>query len=84
MRIAPHYLAYFNVPDGYRYLVDSNLDWGQNLWQLRDWMDEHKVERVYYAHYSPARPQVYAVQADFLPPDPRAVDFAPFDPAPGV
>ncbi|RLC84959.1 MAG: hypothetical protein DRJ03_12885 [Chloroflexi bacterium] len=84
LRIAPHYLAYFNVPDGYRYLVDSNLDWGQNLWQLRDWMDEHKVERVYYAHYSPARPQVYAVQADFLPPDPRAVDFAPFDPAPGV
>ena len=84
LRLSPNYLAYFNVPDGYRYLVDSNLDWGQNLYQLRDWMDGNGVERVYYAHYSPARPQVYAVQADFLPPDPRAVDFAPFDPAPGV
>jgi len=84
LRLSPHYLAYFNAPDGYRYLVDSNLDWGQNLWQLGDWMKEHNVERVHYAHYSPARPSVYGIQVDFLPPDPRAVDFRPFDPAPGI
>jgi len=89
LRIFPHYLAYFNLlaggpAGGYRYLVDSNLDWGQNLWQLRDWVRENSVERVYYAHFSPDRPQVYGVEADFLPPDPRAVSFAPFDPAPGV
>ena len=84
LRLSPHYLAYFNVRGGYRYLVDSNLDWGQNLWQLRDWIEENGVERVYYAHFSPARPQVYGVQADFLPPDPRAVPFAPLDPAPGI
>jgi hypothetical protein len=87
--VTPNCIAFFNPlaggPDGgYRYLVDSNLDWGQNLWQLRDWMAENDVGRVYYAHYSPARPTVYGVDADFLPPDPRAVDFAPFDPAPGV
>jgi len=87
--ISPHYLAFFNAlaggpASGYRHLVDSNLDWGQNLWQLRDWMEENGVERVYYAHYSPARPQVYGIQADFLPPDPRAVPFAPLDPAPGI
>jgi hypothetical protein len=64
--------------------VDSNLDWGQNLWQLRDWMRDEGVERVYYAHFCPARPNVYGVQADWLPPDPRAVPFAPLDPAPGV
>jgi len=87
--IYPHPLTYFNElaggPDGgYRWLVDSNLDWGQNLWGLRDWMRAEGVERVYYAHYSPARPQVYDVSADWLPPDPRAVPFAPLDPAPGV
>ena len=82
--LSPHYLAYFNLPEGHRYLVDSNLDWGQNLWQLRDWMQENGAERVYYAHFSPARPQVYGVAADFLPPDPRAVEFAPLAPAPGV
>ncbi len=89
LRIAPHYLAFFNEiirgPDnGYRYLVDSNLDWGQNLWELRDWMRANRVERVFYAHFSPARPQVYGIQADFLPPDPRAVPFAPLAPAPGI
>ena len=69
---------------GYRYLVDSNLDWGQNMWQLRAWMEENSVETVSYAHFSPDRPQVYGIRADFLPPDPRAIPFAPFDPAPGV
>ncbi len=89
LRISPHYLAFFNAlaggpAGGYRYLVDSNLDWGQNLGQLHDWMKVNGVERIYYAHFSPARPQVYGVEADFLPPHPRAVGFAPFDPAPGV
>ncbi len=89
LRVSPHYLAFFNElaggpAGGYRYLVDSNLDWGQNLWQLRDWMQENGVERVFYAHYSPARPEVYGVAVDWLPPDPRAVPFRPLDPAPGV
>jgi len=89
LSISPNYLAFFNelaggAAGGYRYLVDSNLDWGQNLWQLRAWMEENGVERVYYAHYSPAEPQVYGIEADFLPPDPRAVPFAPWHPAAGT
>ncbi len=89
LAISPNYLTYFNEfaggpREGYRYLVDSNLDWGQNLWQLRDWMAKHGEEHVYYAHYSPARPAVYGLEADFLPPDPRAVDFTPWQPAPGL
>jgi hypothetical protein len=88
-RVHPYPLTYFNElaggpAGGYRWLVDSNLDWGQNLWQLRDWMRTEGVERVYYGHFSPARPEVYGVAADWLPPDPRAVPFASFDPAPGV
>jgi hypothetical protein len=89
LRVAPNYLAFFNElaggpAGGYRYLVDSNLDWGQNLWQLRDWMRESGVGWVFYAHYSPARPEVYGVSVDFLPPDPRSVPFTPLDPTPGV
>ncbi len=88
LAVAPHYLAFFNElaggpAGGYRYLVDSNLDWGQNLWQLREWMTEHDVTEVYYAHYSPARPQAYGIEVKFLPPDPRAVTFTPWQPAPG-
>lgn len=89
LTVAPDYLAFFNEfaggpAGGYRYLVDSNLDWGQNLWQLRDWMQAHDETHIYYAHYSPARPAVYGIEADFLPPDPRAVDFTPWQPAPGL
>jgi len=40
-RISPQYLAYFNEliggpRHGYEYLVDSNLDWGQNLSRVRE------------------------------------------------
>ncbi|HEX5126652.1 MAG TPA: glycosyltransferase family 39 protein [Rhodocyclaceae bacterium] len=43
---APHYLSYFNelVPDrkqAYRILADSNLDWGENEYWLKRWMEEH-------------------------------------------
>lgn len=56
-RIRPHYLAYFNQiaggPDeGYKRLVDSSLDWGQDLPALKTWLDEH-------APAGPARPPVY-------------------------
>ena len=40
-RAFPHYLAYFNElvggpKNGWKYLVDSNLDWGQELPGLRE------------------------------------------------
>jgi hypothetical protein len=44
--IYPHSLSYFNElaggPDnGHRYLLDSNIDWGQDLYYLKDWADAH-------------------------------------------
>ncbi|MFP4394541.1 MAG: hypothetical protein ACLFTI_04680, partial [Anaerolineales bacterium] len=87
--VAPNYLTFFNrltggPENGYRYLVDSNLDWGQNLWDLRAWMEAHNEEEVAYAHYSPARPATYGIDATLLPPSPRAGEFAPWAPAPGL
>jgi dolichyl-phosphate-mannose-protein mannosyltransferase len=42
----PHFLSYFNefVPDrklAYRYLADSNLDWGGNEWYLAQYVRRH-------------------------------------------
>ena len=42
--IAPDFLAYFNELDGgpgeaYKHLVDSSLDWGQDLPGLKAWLD---------------------------------------------
>jgi hypothetical protein len=44
-----NYLAYFNFiaggPDeGYKHLVDSSLDWGQELGNLKRWLDDHASE----------------------------------------
>jgi hypothetical protein len=41
--IRPHYLAYFNElvgpTDAWRHIVDSSLDWGQDLPSVRAWLD---------------------------------------------
>ncbi|MFZ2187505.1 MAG: glycosyltransferase family 39 protein [Candidatus Moraniibacteriota bacterium] len=42
----PHYLSYFNVAsgghlNGYKYVTDSNYDWGQDLKRLRNFVESH-------------------------------------------
>ncbi|PYV01569.1 MAG: hypothetical protein DMG10_17265, partial [Acidobacteria bacterium] len=70
--ISPHYLAYFNElaggPDrGGRYLVDSNLDIGQDLKGLKRYMDEHGIRRVWLAYFGQASPDYYKISYDYLP-----------------
>lgn len=45
----PYYIAYFNEftggsENGYKYLLDSNLDWGQALKETAQWLDQHGYE----------------------------------------
>jgi hypothetical protein len=47
----PDYLAFFNVlaggpHNGEKYLLDSNLDWGQDEARLARWLDQHAVGRA--------------------------------------
>jgi hypothetical protein len=59
---APRYLSYFNAiaggsKNGWRELLDSNLDWGQELFLLRDWLAERgnpPVKLAYFGHVDPA------------------------------
>jgi hypothetical protein len=71
-RVHPHYLAYFNEAaggpaNGYRLLVDSNLDWGQDLAGLRDWLAAHGVARAKLSYFGTADPEFYRVPVDLLP-----------------
>lgn len=48
--IYPHSLSYFNElvggpKNGHRHLINSNIDWGQDLLLLRDWVDAHPEAR---------------------------------------
>jgi hypothetical protein len=92
---SPHYLAFFNVlaggPNGgWRYLVDSNLDWGQDLGDLKQWLDENGVNHVWLSYFGEGRPEYYGIEytgLDSWPPrlmDPEARPFYPHDPAPGL
>lgn len=45
IRITPHYLAYFNEfiggpQNGYKYLADSNIDWGQENFFIEDYISK--------------------------------------------
>jgi Dolichyl-phosphate-mannose-protein mannosyltransferase len=72
LRIAPHQLAYFNElvagPDqGYRYLSDSNLDWGQDLKGLKAYMDKEKLSIIYLSYFGTAPPSYYGIQYQYVP-----------------
>lgn len=74
--ICPHYIAYFNGLAGgprhaYRLLVDSSLDWGQDLIGLRRWLDEHHVNRpesAFVGYFGSVAPRQYGIQATDLNP----------------
>jgi hypothetical protein len=70
--IAPHYLAYFNEliggsGNGYKYLVDSNLDWGQDLKGLKKYMDAHDITRISLSYFGLDSPKRYGINYDWLP-----------------
>jgi hypothetical protein len=67
-----HYLAFFNQliggpKNGYKYLADSNLDWGQDLKRLKRWMDENRVEKINLSYFGSADPAYYGIHCTYLP-----------------
>jgi hypothetical protein len=67
LRIAPHQLAYFNESvggpeQGYRYLSDSNLDWGQDLKGLKAYIEKEKLPIIYLSYFGTAPPSYYGIR----------------------
>jgi 4-amino-4-deoxy-L-arabinose transferase-like glycosyltransferase len=71
--VRPHYLAYFNQivggpANGWRHLVDSSLDWGQDLPGLKRWLDDNaRGEPVYLAYFGTGDPAYEGIRATALP-----------------
>jgi hypothetical protein len=63
----PDFLAYFNETveprAAHEILVDSNLDWGQDLKGLKLWMDRNGVDKIPLAYFGTADPAYYGVNA---------------------
>jgi len=67
LRHHPHHLAYFNEyaggPSGGReHLVDSNIDWGQDLNLVRDFMREHDLPTIGLAYFGTLHPQDLGIE----------------------
>jgi 4-amino-4-deoxy-L-arabinose transferase-like glycosyltransferase len=93
-RLYPHHEAYFNElaggPEkGSEILVDSNLDWGQDLPALRRSMAEMGIDEVYLSYFGTAPPEAYGVRYKPLPgfirftAGPEIDAYNPYNPAPG-
>ena len=66
VRAYPHYIPFFNhliggPSQGWRYLCDSNIDWGQDLIGLRRYVQAHPDRRVKLCYWGLALPESYGV-----------------------
>lgn len=62
--VFPYYLTYFNESaggpaGGHLYVVDSNLDWGQDLKRLADWVDTNNIQNISLDYFGWADPTYY-------------------------
>lgn len=74
LAIRPDYLAYFGPQvggpsEGHRHLLDSSLDWGMNLPDLKRWLDTHHTEgeQLYLSYFGTDHPDHYGIRSRRLP-----------------
>jgi hypothetical protein len=70
----PNYLPYFNVTvggssEGWKYLADSNLDWGQDLIRLRRYQQAERIDDLCLIDFGNVDPAIYGIKSRF-PRDP--------------
>jgi len=72
--IHPHYLSYFNeaaggAENGHYHLIDSNIDWGQDLLFLKAWLDQYSEARpLGLAYYNVVDPRIVGICFTLPPP----------------
>jgi len=82
---SPHFLSYFNqfgggIFGGYRYVTDSNYDWGQDLLRLKKWVEERNrdsnpandIDRIAVDYFGAGNPKYYLGDCEKLPVGPCA------------
>lgn len=62
----PHYLSYFNETiggpnNGWKYLRDSNVDWGQDLPALRQYLMKNDIKEIKLFYFGEDNPTAYGI-----------------------
>jgi len=73
----PYYLSFFNKlaggsARGPRFLIDSNIDWGQDLKHLRAYLIEHGDPEVCFSYFGHVDPAYYGIKSRDLTADAKA------------
>ena len=73
--VHPEYLAYFNEvagggEGGRTHLLDSNLDWGQDLHELQRFMRDHPIQDLHLAYFGTMPPEALGIR--YTPPPSRS------------
>lgn len=89
LRAFPHYLPYFNIlaggPDrGIEWLDDSNVDWGQDLPLLREWLEAREIDDAVLVPMAAYDPALYGVPGRTVAPAVALPQLGSPDLAPGV
>ena len=68
----PNEIGYFNslvggMQNGPRFLLDSNIDWGQDLPKLQRYLQKHSITRLPFDYFGRATVSYYIPQAVGLP-----------------
>lgn len=62
--VYPSFLSYYNESvggpaNGYKYVTDSNTDWGQDLKRLAAWVNENNIKVIYIDYFGGSIPSYY-------------------------
>lgn len=71
----PNYLSYFNIAaggskNGDRWLIDSNLDWGQSLPGLKKYMDKNHIHEIKLGYFGRVDPTIYGINYSLAEKEP--------------
>jgi len=62
----PNYLSYFNLliggpKNGHKFLINSNLDWGQDLPALKRYMEDKRIDKIKLGYFGRVNPRLYGI-----------------------
>jgi len=71
----PNFISYFNQiaggpSGGINHLIDSNLDWNQNMKRFAAYAKDNNIDKVYTYCWDTEAFRYYGVEAEFLPTTP--------------
>jgi 4-amino-4-deoxy-L-arabinose transferase-like glycosyltransferase len=73
--VHPYYMSYFNEliggsQNGYKYFLDSNVDWGQDLNAVKAWMDETGNSEIGLSYFGSDVPELRGIKSHMIPCEP--------------